>query len=150
MAAREKGASGEKVIWCPRGMNGELGGGTMSYGRICLKCGGGVTVLPLPLGFSDWVCVLRAGDSKVTLLLPNSGCERFRARRACFEIVGVSDFRRGGCVLNYSGRERFRARRACFEIVGASYFGRGERVLPTMVYELFGTCYFGRGEAALG
>ena len=36
----EKGASGEKVIWCPRGMNGELGGGTMSYGRICLKCGG--------------------------------------------------------------------------------------------------------------
>ena len=30
----------EKVIWRPRGMNGELGGGTMSYRRICLKCGG--------------------------------------------------------------------------------------------------------------
>ena len=100
-------------------MNGELGGGTMSYGRICLKCGG-VTVLPLPLGFWAWVCVLRVGDSRVTLLLPNSG------------------------------RERFRARRACFEKVGASYFGRGERVLPTMVYELFGTCHFGRGEGALG
>ena len=47
---------------------------------------GGVTVLPLPLGFSAWVCVLRVGDSRVTLLLPNSGRERFWARRACFEI----------------------------------------------------------------
>ena len=45
--------------------------------------------------------------------------------------MGGSDFGRGGRVLKYSGRERFRARRACFEIVGASYFGRGERVLPT-------------------
>ena len=57
---------------------------------------------------------------------------------------------RGGRVLNYSGRERFRARRASFEIVGASYLGRGERVLPTMVYELFSTCHFGQGEGALG
>ena len=64
--------------------------------------------------------------------------------------MGGSDFGRGGRVLNYSGREQFRARRACFEIVGASYFGRGERVLPTMVYELFGTCHFGQGEGALG
>ena len=63
--------------------------------------------------------------------------------------MGVSDFGRGH-VLKYSGRERFRARRACFEIVGASYFGRGELALPTMVYELFGTCHFGRGEDALG
>ena len=47
---------------------------------------GRVTVLPLPLGFLAWVCVLRVGDSRVTLLLPNSGRERFRARRACFEI----------------------------------------------------------------
>ena len=48
-----------------------IGRGTMSYGRICLKCGGGgVTVLPLPLGFSAWVCVLRVRDSRVTLLLP--------------------------------------------------------------------------------
>ena len=64
--------------------------------------------------------------------------------------MGGSDFGRGGHVLKYSGRERFRARRACFEIVGASYFERGERVLPTMVYELFGTCHCGRGEGALG
>ena len=64
--------------------------------------------------------------------------------------MGGSDFGRGGRVLKYSGRERFRARRACFEIVGTSYFGRGERVFPTMVYELFGTCHFGRGEGALG
>ena len=64
--------------------------------------------------------------------------------------MGGSDFGRGGRVLNYSGRERFRVRRACFEIVGTSYFGRGERVLLTMVYELFGTCHFGRGEGALG
>ena len=44
----------------------------MSYGRICLECvgGGGVTILPLPLGFSAWVYVLRVGDSRVTLLLP--------------------------------------------------------------------------------
>ena len=60
---------------------------------------GGVIVLPLPLGFSAWVCVLRVGDSRVTLFLPNSGRERFRARRACFEIVGASDFRRGEGVL---------------------------------------------------
>ena len=64
--------------------------------------------------------------------------------------MGGSDFGRGGRVLNYNGCERFRARRACFEIVGASYFGGGEGVLPTMVYELFGTCHFGRGEGALG
>ena len=31
---------------------------------------GGITVLPLPLGFLAWVCVLRVGDSRVTLLLP--------------------------------------------------------------------------------
>ena len=37
---------GEKVIWRPRGMNGELGGGTMSYGRICLKCGGELQFYP--------------------------------------------------------------------------------------------------------
>ena len=37
--------------------------------------------------------------------------------------MGESDFGRGGHVLTYSGRERFRARRACFEIVGASDFG---------------------------
>ena len=43
---RRKGASGEKVIWRPRGMNGELGGGTMSYGRICLKCGGSYSSTP--------------------------------------------------------------------------------------------------------
>ena len=60
----------EKVVWRPRGMNGVLGGGTMSYGRICLINVGGVTVLPLPLGFWAWVCVLRVGDSRVTLLLP--------------------------------------------------------------------------------
>ena len=64
--------------------------------------------------------------------------------------MGVNDFGRGGRVLKYSGRERFRARRACFEIVDASYFERGEGVLPTMVYALFGTCHFGRGEGALG
>ena len=46
----------------------------------------GVIVLPLPLGFSAWVRVLRVGDSRVTLLLPNSGHKRFQARRACFEI----------------------------------------------------------------
>ena len=34
------------------------------------EMGGGVTVLPLPIGFSAWVCVLRVGDSRVTLLLP--------------------------------------------------------------------------------
>ena len=113
-------------------------------------CVGGLTVLPLPLGLSSWVCVWGVGDTRVTFLLPNSGCERFLARRACFEIVDVSDFGRGGHVLKYSGHERFRSRRACFEIVGASYFGRGERVLLTMVYELFGTCHFGRGEGALG
>ena len=39
--------------------------------------------------------------------------------------MGGSDF---GRVFKYSGHERFRARRACFEIVGTSYFGRGERV----------------------
>ena len=38
------------------------------------------------LGFWAWVYVLRVGDSRVTLLLPNSGRERFWARRACFEI----------------------------------------------------------------
>ena len=65
-------------------------------------------------------------------------------------IVGTSDFGRGGRVLIYSGLEGFRARRACFEIVGASYFGRGEGVLPTMVYELFSTCHFSRGEGELG
>ena len=64
--------------------------------------------------------------------------------------MGGSDFGGGGRVWNYSGHERFRARRACFEIVGASYFGQGECVLPTMVYELFSTCHFGRGEGALG
>lgn len=37
---------GEKVIWRPRGMNGELGGGTMSYGRICLKCEGELQFYP--------------------------------------------------------------------------------------------------------
>ena len=42
--------------------------------------------------------------------------------------MGGSNFGLGGRVLKYSGRERFRARIACFEIVGASYFGRGERV----------------------
>ena len=33
---------GEQVIWRPRGMNGGdwEGSGTMSYGRICLKCEG--------------------------------------------------------------------------------------------------------------
>ena len=41
-----EGSSGEKVIWRPRGMNGELGGGTMSYGRICLKCGGELQFYP--------------------------------------------------------------------------------------------------------
>ena len=66
------------------------------------------------------------------------------------QIVGGSDLGRGGRVLNYSGRERFRARRACSEIVGTSYFKRGESVLPTMIYELFGTCHFSRGEGALG
>ena len=54
---------GEKVIWRPRGMNGgglgKLGGEwnhvlQMHFGR----------------GFSAWVCVLRVGDSRVTLLLP--------------------------------------------------------------------------------
>ena len=50
-----EGSFREKVIWRPRGMNGELGGGTMSYERIFLKCGG-VTVLPLPLGFSACLC----------------------------------------------------------------------------------------------
>ena len=35
--------------------------------------------------------------------------------------MGASDFGQGGHVLKYSGRERFRARRACFEIVGASF-----------------------------
>ena len=64
--------------------------------------------------------------------------------------MGTSDFGRGGRVLKYSGREWFRARRACFEIVGASYFGRGEGVLSNMVYELFDTCHFGRGEGTLG
>ena len=64
--------------------------------------------------------------------------------------MGGRDFGRGGRVLKYSGRERFRARRACFEIVGMSYVGRGEGVLPTMVYELLSTCHFGRGEGALG
>ena len=44
----------------------------------------GFIVLPLPFGFWAWVCVLRVGDSRVTLLLPNSGCERFQTRRACF------------------------------------------------------------------
>ena len=94
--AGEKGASGEKVIWCPRGMNGELGGNHVLRTHLS-KMWEGVTVLPLPLGFSAWVCVLRVGDSRVTLLLPNSGRERFWARRACFEIVGASDFGRGGC-----------------------------------------------------
>ena len=61
--------------------------------------------------------------------------------------MGASDF---GRVLKYSGRGRFWARRACFEIVGVSYFGRGEGVLPSMVYQLFGTCHFGQGEGALG
>ena len=56
----------------------------MHLSEMCV-CGG-VTVLPLPLGFSAWLCVLRVGDSRVTLLLPNSGRERFRARRACFQI----------------------------------------------------------------
>ena len=60
---------------------------------------GGVTVVPLHLGFWAWVYVTRVGDSRVTLLLPNSGRERFRARRACFEIVGMRDFERGGHVL---------------------------------------------------
>ena len=64
--------------------------------------------------------------------------------------MGGSDFGREGRVLKYSGCERFRERRVCFEIVGASYFGQGERGLPTMVYELFGTFHFGRGEGALG
>ena len=96
----------EKVIWRPRGMNGggrgKLGGEWNHV--LCMHLSemwGGVTVLPLPLGFSAWVCLLRVGDSRVTLLLPN---------------VGMSDFGRGGRVLKYSGRERFRARRACFEI----------------------------------
>ena len=64
--------------------------------------------------------------------------------------MGACDFGRGERVLYYSGREQFQARRACFEIVGVSYFGQGERVLPTMVYELFRTCHFGRGEGTLG
>ena len=46
------------------------GSGTMSYGRICLKCEGELQFYPLPIGFSAWVCVLRVGDSRVTLLLP--------------------------------------------------------------------------------
>ena len=42
---------GEKVIWRPRGMNGAGGGnwegsGTMSYGRICLKCEGELQFYP--------------------------------------------------------------------------------------------------------
>ena len=46
--AREKGASGEKVIWRPRGMNGGNweGSGTMFYGRICLKCEGELQFYP--------------------------------------------------------------------------------------------------------
>ena len=74
-----------------RGGGNWKGSGTMSYGRIYLKCvcvcgGGGGTVLPLPLDFLAWVCVVRVGGSRVTLLLPNSGREPFQARRACFEI----------------------------------------------------------------
>ena len=38
----------------------------------------GITVLPLPLGLWVWVCVLRVRDSRVTLLLPNSGASNFR------------------------------------------------------------------------
>ena len=64
--------------------------------------------------------------------------------------MGVSDFGRGGRVLNYSGRERFRASRACFEIVGASYFGRGECVLPTMIYELLAHVISAEEKARLG
>ena len=64
---------GEKVIWRPRGMNGGGGlGGEWNHvlrTHLSEMCGG-VTVLPLPLGFSAWVCVLRVGDSRVTLLLP--------------------------------------------------------------------------------
>ena len=43
---RRRELPGEKVIWRPRGMNGAggagnwEGSGTMSYGRICLKCEG--------------------------------------------------------------------------------------------------------------
>ena len=44
---------GEKVIWRPRGMNGGgrggghwEGSGTMSYGRICLKCEGELQFYP--------------------------------------------------------------------------------------------------------
>ena len=43
---------GEKVIWHPRGMNGcgrggnWEGSGTMSYGRICLKCEGELQFYP--------------------------------------------------------------------------------------------------------
>ena len=47
--AREKGASGEKVIWLPRGMSGGgnwEGSGTMFYGRICLKCEGELQFYP--------------------------------------------------------------------------------------------------------
>ena len=54
--------------------------------EMCVCAWGRVTVLPLPLGFSAWVCILRVRDSRVTLHLPNSGRERFRARRACFVI----------------------------------------------------------------
>ena len=70
----------------------------MSYGRICLKCeGGGVTVLPLPIGFSAWVCVLRVGDSLVTLLLW-AGAISGEEGVIC-TIVGAGDFGRGERIL---------------------------------------------------
>ena len=36
----------EKVIWRPLGVNAELGGVSMSYGCICLKCGGSLCSTP--------------------------------------------------------------------------------------------------------
>ena len=63
---------------------------------VCVCVGRG-TVLTLPLGFLAWVHVLRVRDSRVILLLPNSGHERFRGRRACFEIQ---------CTRVISGEER--------------------------------------------
>ena len=50
---------------------GELGGEWNHVLRTHLsEMWQGVTVLPAPFGFSAYFCVLRVGDSRVTLLLP--------------------------------------------------------------------------------